>query len=152
MLRPTGTQPILLLAAAALTLTACVPPLTVGQAERRARLAALDYPADAEYGPDLDVVVDREGSTVVLVNRTPAVYRDVRVWLNQQYVRELPRIEIGPGNRFDLTRWVNEHREPFPVGSLLAPEEAQPVLLAELFDPETGLRHRLLAWPDETGR
>ncbi|MEO1236885.1 MAG: hypothetical protein AAFX76_08870 [Planctomycetota bacterium] len=144
--------PLLACAATAVVFGGCARPLAVGQADRRAQLAALEYPADAAYGPDLDIVIDRDGSAVVMINRTASVFRDVRVWLNQQHVRELPRIEIGPGNRFDLTRWINEHREPFPVGSLLTPEEARPVLLAELFDPETGLRHRLLVWPDDTGR
>ncbi|MEM8738354.1 MAG: hypothetical protein AAGG38_07745 [Planctomycetota bacterium] len=137
---------------AVLLSTGCAAPLTVTQSERRARLAAYTYPADAEIGPDLDVVVRREGETVIFVNRTASVYRDVQVWLNQQYVRDLPGIAIGTDNRFTLTRWVNEHREPFPVGSLLSPDKADPLLLAELYDPRTRLRHRLLAWPDTTGR
>lgn len=128
----------------------CVAPITVGQDEERRRLAQIDYPAEAEYGPDLDIVVRRDGDRLNLINRTPRVYRDVRLWLNQQYVRDVPRIEIGPGNRYTLTRWVNEHREPFPVGTLLAPDKAFPVVLAELIDLDTGLRHRLLVWPDDT--
>lgn len=122
----------------------------MSQEEERQRLATLDYPSDATYGPDLDIVVRREGGSLTFANRTAQPYRDVRIWLNQQYVRELPAIEIGPDNRFDLNRWINEHREPFPVGSFLAPDAAFPVVLAELFDLESGLRHRLLVWPDET--
>lgn len=131
-------------------LAGCTPPLTMSQEEERERLATLDYPADATYGPDLDIVVRREGPNLTFVNRTAQPYRDVRVWLNQEYVRDLPAIEIGPSNRFDLNRWINEHREPFPVGTFLAPDAAFPVVLAEMLDMDTGLRHRLLVWPDET--
>lgn len=132
------------------TLIGCAAPLPVSRQQERQRLAQLDYPAGAEHGPDLDIVVRRDGDRVTLINRTPQTYRDVRVWINQQYVRELAFIEIGPDNTLDLTRWINRHGEPFPVGTLLAPDKAFPVVLAELVDPETGLRHRLLVWPDET--
>lgn len=143
-----GVMSVMLLLAT--LLTGCAAPLPVSERESRQRLSQLNYPADAEWGPDRDIVVRREGDRLTLINRTPQTYRDVRLWLNQQYVRELALIQIGPDNRFDLTRWINEHQEPFPVGSLLAPDKAFPVVLAEMIDPDTGLRHRLLVWPDET--
>ncbi|MEM6458046.1 MAG: hypothetical protein AAF710_01490 [Planctomycetota bacterium] len=145
--------PRLLLSLAPLLLllpAGCAPPITLGQEQQRARLAALDYPADAPYGPDLDVVVRRDDRTLQLINRTPRRYADLRLWLNQQYVRDVPAIEVGPGNRYDLRRWINQHREPFPVAVLLAPDRAFPVVLAELHDPELNVRHRLLVWPDDT--
>jgi hypothetical protein len=141
-----------LLAAALLLSVGCTPPASIGQRQERVRYAQLDYPAQAEYGPDLDIVVRREGKQIALINRTADRYTDARVWLNQQFVRDLARVEIGPDNRFDLSRWTNQHREPFPVGTLLAPDTAEPVVLAELLDPATGLRHRLTVWPDETER
>ncbi|MEM1108806.1 MAG: hypothetical protein AAGH99_08965 [Planctomycetota bacterium] len=131
-------------------LAGCAAPVATSRLAERERLAQLDYPADAERGPDLDIVVRREGTGLTLINRTARPYRDVRVWINQQYARDLAAIPIGPGGRLDLTRWVNEHEEPFPVGSFLAPEKAFPVILAELIDLDTGLRHRLLVWPDPT--
>ena len=132
------------------TFTACRAPVTLGQQEERQRYAQREYPADAEYGPDLDIVVRREGDRLTLINRTARAYRDQTLWLNQQFVRDLPIVEIGPGNRFDLTRWINQHRQPFPVGSLLSPDKAKPVVLAELYDPATKLRSKLLVWPEET--
>lgn len=155
-LRPNfNARPLIFLGLAGLLLAAvftagCAAPLSMSEEQERQRLAQLDYPADAEHGPDLDVVVRREGARLTFINRTPRAYRDVRVWLNQQYVREIAAIEIGPDNKFDLSRWINQHREPFPVGSFLAPDAAFPVVLAELIDLDTGLRHRLLVWPDET--
>lgn len=130
----------------------CTTPVTINQQREREQYAQLDYPAQAEYGPNLDIVVRRRGERLRLVNRTAQPYVDHRLWLNQQFVRDLPRIRIGPDNEFDLTRWVNHYGEPFPVGTLLAPDDAEPVVLAELIDPDTGLRHRLLVWPDETER
>ncbi|MEO0514448.1 MAG: hypothetical protein AAF086_04040 [Planctomycetota bacterium] len=140
------------LVAAAVFLGGCAAPLTMSQEQERQRLAQLVYPAEAEYGPDLDIVVRRDGDHLTLINRTARSYRDVRIWLNQQYVREVPLIKIGPGNRLGLNRFINQHREPFPVGTLLAPDAAFPVVLAELLDLDTGLRHRLLVWPDETNQ
>ncbi len=130
----------------------CALPLTVNQQRERERYATLEYPASAEYGPDLDIVAQREGKRLILINRTARPYVDHRLWLNQQFVRDLPRIMIGPENVYDLRRWTNRYREPFPVGSLLAPDDAEPVVLAELINLETGLRHRLLVWPDDLTR
>lgn len=127
----------------------CQAPLTVGQKEERQRLAAFDYPAEAEYGPDLDLACERQQGTLRIANRTTRGYRDAQIWLNQQYVRVVGSIDIGPDNVYNLTRWVNHYEEPFPVGTLLAPDKAFPVVLAELYDPGTGLRHRLLVWPDD---
>jgi len=131
-------------------LAGCAAPPMLGAEAERARLATLSYPAEAEYGPDLDIVVRREGKQLVLINRTARTYRDVRVWLNQQYVREVTQINIGPNHPVNLTRWGNLYREAFPVGTLLTPDAAFPVVLAELVDLGTGLRHRLLVWPDDT--
>jgi len=138
------------LAFGVLTLGGCAVPLTMSQIEERKRLAQLDYPAQAEHGPDLDIVVRRDGDHLTLINRTARPHRDVRIWLNQQYVREVPMIAIGPDNRLGLNRFINQYREPFPVGTLLAPDAAFPVVLAELVNLDTGLRHRLLVWPDDT--
>lgn len=132
-------------------LVGCTPPVTIGRERERQRLAQLTYPAEAPYGRDLDIVARRDGSTLTLINRTPDVYRDVVVWLNQQYVRDVTRISIGPapGNRYSLSRFINAYEEPFPVGTLLAPDAAFPVVLTELYNPRTNERHRLLTWPDD---
>jgi hypothetical protein len=67
----------------------------------------------------------------------------VHLWLNQQYVARIDRIAIGANNRFSLKRFVNRHGEGFPTAEFLAPDEARPVVSAELYDPETKRRHRL---------
>ena len=142
-------RPPLILLTLVICIAGCTPPVSIGRQQERTRYAQLDYPADLAYGPDLDIVVRREGDRLTLINRTPERFTDVRLWLNQQFVRDLVRIEIGPDNRFDLRRWINQYEEPFPVGTLLAPDLAEPVVLAELIRPREKLRHRLLVWPDE---
>ena len=117
------------------------------QDERVAQLAKLVYPKDSDRGQDLDILVVRQGASISFVNRTPRVYNDVEIWLNQQYVNTFSRIDIGqPQNNrdFNLAAFHNDYAEPYPIGSFLTPEKNLKLLVAELFDPATGLRHHLL--------
>ncbi len=105
------------------------------------------YPADAPLGEDLDVVVERKGTRIVLANRTARRYQKSQLWLNQQYVGRVDLIEIGAGhkfNRYALSNFINEFGEGYPVGGFLNPGRTYPIVLAELYDP-TGdkKRHRL---------
>ena len=106
-------------------------------------LSQLSYPAEAELAADLDIVVVRRGSALLLTNRTAYPYEQMQLWLNQQYVSQIERITIGRENRFNLKRFTNRHREPFPVAGFLSPDKAFPVVLAELYDPEADKRYRL---------
>ena len=68
------------------------------------------YPADAPLGDDLDVVVQRKGTRLVLTNRTARRYEKSQLWLNQQYVGRVDRIIIGAGhkfNRYALADFIN---------------------------------------------
>jgi hypothetical protein len=115
--------------------------------EVREERAALRYPADAPYGPDLDVRLLRKGKIVRVVNREPRTFRDGQLWLNRQYVRPVEMLAIGNGNRFELSRFINRYEESFPLAELLAPDESAPLVLAELYDPEANVRHRLTVQP-----
>jgi len=132
----------------ALTLPACSvktrPSLAPKEVER---LAAMEYPADQERGDDLDIIVVHKADTLLLVNRTPRAYRDVTLWLNQQYVRPLDAIDIGTENRIDLRTAVNEHGQSYPVGSFLKPDKRMQLVQAEIVDPTTNRRHRLTVQP-----
>lgn len=112
-------------------------------------LAALRYPGKTEYGPDLDIVVVRDGSHIALTNRTPRSYAGMQLWLNQQYVRNLDTVAIGDNPRIPLGSLLNRHSEPFPVGTFLQPELARPVISAELYDPQANIRYRLTVQPDD---
>lgn len=106
-------------------------------------LADLPHPADAPLGPEVDVVVVARNASVELINRTAEPFRDVRVWLNEQYVSPRTSVEPGEKRRLDLRRFVNALEEPFPIGTLLEPDAGRPVLLAELHDAALGVRYRL---------
>ena len=45
---------------------------------------------------------------------------------------------------WSLTTFVNRHEETFPVGGFLSPDKSRLVVHADLYDPASGLRHRLL--------
>jgi hypothetical protein len=112
-------------------------------------LSGMRYPEGEAWGPDLDVVVVREGRKLRLVNRTARVYAGVRLWVNQQYVSELMNVEIGTGNAVALNQLVNEHGEAFAVGSFLQPDKGMTVVSAELHDEEGSVRHKLVVQPKE---
>lgn len=117
---------------------------TLISTEERAALSDMRYPRDAEHGQDLDIVVIRDGANLAMVNREPRRREAMFMWLNQQFVGRVETIEVGTGNRLDLARFVNEYGETFPLGGLLTPDKGAPVIQAELFDPATGLRHRVV--------
>lgn len=106
-------------------------------------LSRIPYPEDAPRGPDVDVVVVPHNASIELVNRTASNYENVRIWINEQYVSPEVDLAIGRGSRIDLRRFINALEEPFPTGTLLAPDKSRPVILAEMHDPNLGLRRRL---------
>jgi len=138
-----------LLALTLAVLHGCEQPPPVVDDPTAAALAELRYPGQTEHGPDLDVIVVRDGRHVTLTNRTARRYDGMQLWLNQQYVRDLDSLAIGVNERIPLESLVNRHREAFPVGSFLQPELARPVISAELFDPEANIRYRLTVQPDD---
>lgn len=111
------------------------------------RMAALDYPANAPHGPDYDILLVRSANDVRLVNRTAYSYSGMQLWLNRQYVRDSGTIQIGTENLRTLTDFINLYAEPYPVGTFLNPDQTQPLVLAELYDPQNKTRHRLLVRP-----
>lgn len=114
----------------------------VNQAEREA-FSELPYPEQAEVGPALDVHVERDGREIRVINLTPRPLGRVQIWLNAEYVRVVEGLPIGT-TELSLPRWVNQYSEPYPVGTLLSPDRNQPLALAELYDPQTGLRQQLV--------
>lgn len=149
-MRPSSALAPALIALVAV-LAGCSRPLLNPSADAAlaAELSRIPYPKDAKLGADLDIVVIRDGRYAQLVNRTARSWTDVQIWLNQQYVGQVPAIAIGTDNTLDLVDFINQFGEPFPTGSLLRPEDAYPIVLAEIIDPATGLRHRLVVRPEE---
>ncbi|MBI1337553.1 MAG: hypothetical protein GC164_11390 [Phycisphaera sp.] len=100
--------------------------------QTRKELAAMVYPSDAPVGQSLDIITQRDGSSITLDNRTPRSYENAQLWLNEQYVSLVGKITIGRDNRFTLTKFINMHGESFPVAGFLAPDRAFPVVSAVL--------------------
>lgn len=91
------------------------------------------YPADMTRGQPFDIEIIRDGrKRIRLDNRTAQTYHNVQLWLNGQYGCTLDEIPIGAGRDFHLVDFVNQHGEQFPVGSVLEPEKARTVVLADL--------------------
>ncbi|MEX0655369.1 MAG: hypothetical protein WD534_05740 [Phycisphaeraceae bacterium] len=145
---PTRTLGLL----AALTVTLALLPAcstsTFVDTDRARHLAALPYPDDAERAPDRDILVQRDGGQIRIINRSAQPFDNVQLWVNRQYVAELDRIDIGTDNRVSLRGLVNRFQEAFPTAGPLTPDRTEPVTSAELYDPATGQRHRLTVMPE----
>ncbi|MEQ9454571.1 MAG: hypothetical protein RLN76_08285 [Phycisphaeraceae bacterium] len=136
-----------------LTLTASVPGcrgtadlLASAQTEE---LAQLRYPEEAQHGPDLDIQLEQHGRNLTVINLEPLRFRSIQLWLNAEYARPIDQIRIGE-NTFSLRRWINRYGETYPTGSFLAPDQRVPIALAEVYDPSTNLRHKLVVRPIAT--
>lgn len=138
--------PLILLTIVACALGGCQKPAL--DAAEVDQLSRLNYPIDSEYGDDIDVIVVPAQDTIRLANRTPYAYNNVQVWLNRQYVSEVGRVEIGTGNVLPLARFVNYYQEPFPRGSFLRPRRGEKIVLAEIYDPDSQRRHRMVVQPE----
>lgn len=139
---------VLLIVAGLLGLPGCAQDQPVLDDPTASALAALRYPGKSPHGPDLDIIVTREGSAIRLTNRTARSYEGMQLWLNQQYVHEPQQVAIGGNQDMQLATFINRHREPFPTGTFLQPDLARPVISAELYDPVGNVRYRLTVQPD----
>ncbi|CAN0459325.1 unnamed protein product, partial [Ectocarpus fasciculatus] len=90
------------------------------------------------------------------INREPREFRRVTLWLNQQYAGVAERIAPGSyesvsSNSVPLAAFINQHGEPFPTGSFLAPDDTQALVSVELISDqgETITRQALTVWPDK---
>jgi len=117
--------------------------------EQKAQLARLDYPADAQPGPDIDAAIVARGSTLRITNRTAEPVTGPRLWLNQRYTRDLDT-PIAPGEtrRLKLTTFIDRYERPFPVDTFFKPDSGFPVVLVETHDPQADLRRAMTVQPN----
>ncbi len=139
---------LLLASACMLGIIGCAAEEPVLEDQAVAELSTLRYPGQSAYGPDLDIVITRDGSDIRLINRTARSYEGLQLWLNQQYVQDAQQIAIGENPQLQLPTFINRHGEPFPTARFLQPERARPVISAELYDPKAQVRYRLTVQPD----
>lgn len=87
------------------------------------------YPDQAPLGQSLDVQITRTGRRqIALDNRTAGAYRDVTLWLNEQYGATIDEVPVGKGPTLNLLQFINQHGEPFPTGSFLSPELSREIV------------------------
>jgi hypothetical protein len=91
------------------------------------------YPEEAALGEPLDVQVIRlDRRNVRFDNRTTMAMQNVTVFLNHQYGAVLAELPVGDSGAVALNQFVNHYAERYPVGSLLEPEKAQVLVLADV--------------------
>ncbi|QNN24226.1 hypothetical protein HED60_18770 [Planctomycetales bacterium ZRK34] len=104
-------------------------------------LAPQYYPAEAETAEPLDVEIVRVGNAIRFDNRTINEYRDVEIWLNQQYGAHIDHIAIGHNQPISLKSFVNQYGEIYPVARFLAPDADQALVLGDML--KDGKIHKL---------
>lgn len=146
-------RPVLLVALLALLPLASCDSIqwTTSHADPAAAEVArsLTYPDQTERGEPIDIVVRREGQSLVVTNRTAQSLEGVQIWLNREYVHVADRIAVGANPSIPLNRFVNRHEEPLPTPGLLTPDRGLRVVLAEIYVPQTRRRHALLVQLDD---
>ncbi|MBL1216426.1 MAG: hypothetical protein D8M59_02905 [Planctomycetes bacterium] len=90
------------------------------------------YPYTADLLNPIEVMVYREGPTVELVNHTVHSYKDFNLWINERYVRQIPRLEAGASISVSLHEFSDEHGEAFRAGGLLSTRKPEPLTKAEI--------------------
>lgn len=116
-------------------------------ADRSAQADRVFAPPGSELGADLDIAVRQRGGVLVLDNREASGFAGQQLWLNRQWNADAPAIPPAERVELDLTVFVNGYGETYPVGGLLSPDKTERVVSAELYDPGSGVRRRLLVWP-----
>lgn len=144
------TTTLLLLSAIAtlsLLTTGCQTRVTSATPSQVEAWSAWRYPADAEYGRDYNLTVVQDGGGITLTNREPNPIRDHELWINRGYARAIASVPVGDPTGLALTGFINRYQEPYPVGTLLAPDKTQQVVAVEFYNPRTQTRHKATVWP-----
>lgn len=90
------------------------------------------YPAAAHEAGSVDIQLFRDGPDARIVNATVNSYRDVRLWLNQRWVREIPDLPAGAIVEISLDGFRDLYGEQFVAGGFFRTERRTPIVLAQL--------------------
>ncbi|MEM6553438.1 MAG: hypothetical protein AAF750_15075 [Planctomycetota bacterium] len=141
------TALLLTLATVCLLSTGCQTRVTSATSSQVEEWSDWRYPADADYGRDYNLTVVQDRGGITLTNREPNTIRDHQLWINRGYARPISAIPAGRPTALALTGFINRYQEPFPVGTLLAPDKTQQVVAVEFYNPRTQTRHKATVWP-----
>ncbi|MHC4809001.1 MAG: hypothetical protein ACYTEV_01375 [Planctomycetota bacterium] len=95
-------------------------------------LAAPAYPADAHTAESVDIQLFRDGPDARLVNATVTSHRDVRLWINQRWVRDIPDLPAGGIVDISLDGFRDLNGEQFVAGGFFRTERMTPIVLAQI--------------------
>lgn len=96
-------------------------------------VAPVEGAMSAQAAPRVsDIQVFRNGADIEIVNSLPRTFRDVDVWVNQQYVRHVDEIPAGATVRLSLREFYDELGEPFNAGGFFRRIEPTPVVMVEI--------------------
>ncbi len=76
--------------------------------------------------------VFRDGQWIMVVNATANSYQDFRLWINQQYMLEVPVLAAGETIFLSLWDFRNNLGEAFNAGGILRSEIPTPVRMSEI--------------------
>jgi hypothetical protein len=95
-------------------------------------LATEPYPVERHVAGSVDIELFRDGPNARIVNATVNGYRNVRLWLNQRWVREIPDLPAGAIIELSLDGFRDENGEKFVAGGFFRTERSTPIVLAQL--------------------
>jgi hypothetical protein len=116
-------------------LLAIVLPASLGGCAPRGydpEMAAAAYPADAHTAESVDIQLFRDGPDARIVNATVKSHRDVRLWINQRWVRDIPDLPAGAIVDLSLRGFRDVNGEQFVAGGFFRTERMTPIVLAQL--------------------
>ncbi|HWB20071.1 MAG TPA: hypothetical protein VG711_07220 [Phycisphaerales bacterium] len=95
-------------------------------------LATRPYPTELHTTNTADIQVFRNGTEIAIVNSTATSYRNVDVWVNQQYVRHVDAIPAGKTVELSLWDFHDDYGATPSAGGFFRTYEPTPVRLVEL--------------------
>ena len=95
-------------------------------------LATDPYPEARHVAESVDIQLFRDGPTARIVNATVDSHRDVRLWLNRRWVRDIPDLPAGGIVEISLEGFRDERGEQLVAGGFFRTERTTPVVVAQL--------------------
>lgn len=90
------------------------------------------YPYSTTVLQPVDIQLFRDGNKIQMVNHTVHSYNDFSLWINERYIRQIPKLPAGSSHTFSLFEFVDEYSEPFRAGGMLATRKPEPIVKAEI--------------------
>ncbi len=90
------------------------------------------YPAEKAQNAVVDAQVRREEASITIVNTSARPLPESTLWLNGQYGRPIPALDVGRTLNLDLSTFKNEYGESFRAGGFFATERPDTIVLAQI--------------------